>query len=63
MRESRKTERMRLGDAYEEWLKRQSSGQKSSKHQKPPADLYETWVEKRVVKILETAARARPAAG
>jgi hypothetical protein len=56
MRESPKTEKMRLGDAYEEWLKRQTSQQKGTRHQKPQAYFFETWIEKRVKKKLKVAA-------
>jgi len=56
LRESSKTERMHLGDAYEEWLKRQSPRQKGGRHEKPPADAYESWVEKMVKKRLAKAA-------
>jgi len=63
MRESPKTEKMRLGDAYEEWLRRQSSQLKSMRHQKPPEDLYETWVKKRVEKKLRGPGRAKSVGG
>ena len=58
MRESQKTEKMRLGDAYEEWLKRQRPQLKGARHQKPPGDVYEAWMEELVKKRL-----TKPATG
>lgn len=58
MRESQKTEKMNLGDAYEEWLKHQSPKLKGARHQKPPGDVYEAWMEKLIKKRL-----AKPDAG
>lgn len=64
MRESSKTEKMHLGDAYEEWLKRQrTQPEKTERPRKPEADLYETWVEKLVEKRVRVSSRAKLAKG
>jgi hypothetical protein len=62
MRESPKTEKMHLGDAYEEWLKHQTTRRKKARHpRKPVKDLYEAWVEKRVEKRLGVAGQSKQA--
>jgi len=61
MRESPKTEKMHLGDAYEEWLKHQNSKTKGTRHQTPPGDLYEEWVKKRVGRRKKSPGRAASA--
>ena len=49
MRESRKTEKMHLPrDSMEEWLESQRPKPSEVKHEKPPKDIFEAWMEKRV---------------
>jgi hypothetical protein len=60
MRESPKTERMHLGDAYEEWLKNQRLQPGKAKGlKKAPDDMYEAWILRQLQK---RSGRARPAA-
>lgn len=54
MRESRKTERMKLPkDTTEAWLESQKPDRTRARHRSPPEDTFEAWVEKRVSKALE----------
>lgn len=64
MRESRKTEKMRLPrDSMEEWLESQAPKPHEIKHEKPPKDVFEAWMEKRVEKSREgKKMEAQPAA-
>jgi len=51
MRESPKTEKMHLGDAYEEWLKNQRSQPSRGKGVKrAPGDMYEAWIQRQIEK-------------
>lgn len=61
MRESSKTEKMHLGDASEEWLKKQRSQPGRAKGlKKAPEDMYEAWIQRQLRK---KSGRARAAAG
>jgi len=49
MRESRKTERMRLPpDSIEVWLATQTAKPVEVEHRNPPKDTYEAWIERLV---------------
>lgn len=51
MRESRRTERMRLPrGSDEEWLDSQKPGPHGSRPKNPPENMYEAWLEKRIEK-------------
>ena len=53
MRESHKSERMRLPtDSMEVWLGSQKPSRGEGRHRNPPEDSYEAWMEKQVAKKL-----------
>ena len=54
MRESRRTERMRLPvDTTELWMVSQKSSPSEVRHRKPPEDSFEAWVGKRVAERIK----------